>query len=85
MKEASLADYPRANRKFRFSFKTAAQGANIGYVYATLTWGFTLSDPARGTIDNENAAANSSPSGTFGAAVKSFNEFFKNPGSSSAP
>lgn len=85
LKEASLWDFPGSGGKRRFSFETAAQSVDTGYVYATLRWGFTISDPANGTITNENAKAYDFPSGTFGAAVKSFNEFYKNPGASTAP
>ena len=85
VKEASLGDYPGWSSNCRFSFETAAKGADTGYIYATLTWGFTISDASKGTVDTEHADAHRSPSATFGAAVKSFNEFFKNPGSSTAP
>jgi hypothetical protein len=85
VKEASLWDYPGSWGNRRFSFETAAKGADTGYVYATLTWGFTISDAAKGKVDTEHADANRSPSATFGAAVKAFNEFYKNPGSSKAP
>ena len=78
VKEASLYDYPGWVSKCRFSFETAAKGADTGYVYATLTWGFTVSDAAKGTVDKEHATANRGPSATFGAAVKAFNEFYKN-------
>ena len=86
--EASLYDYPGSSGKREFSFETAAkatQGANAGYVYATLTWGFTLSDPAKGKVEKEHADAHILQSATFNAAVKSFNEFYKNPGASTAP
>jgi hypothetical protein len=85
VKEASLWDYPGWSSKCRFSFETAAKGADTGYVYATLTWGFTISDAAKGTVEKEHADPHRGPSATFGAAVKAFNEFFKNPGSSTAP
>jgi hypothetical protein len=85
VKEASLWDYPGWSSKCRYSFETAAKAADTGYVYATLTWGFTISDGAKGTVENEHATAHLIPSGTFGAAVKAFDEFFRNPGSSKAP
>jgi hypothetical protein len=85
VKEASLWDYPQSSGNRRFSFETAAKGTDTGYVYATLTWGFTISDAAKGTVEKEHANAHRSQSATYGAAVKSFNEFFKNPGSSKAP
>ena len=46
---------------------------------------FTIRDASKGKVESEHAAVNDFPTGTFGAAVKSFNEFYKNPGSSKAP
>jgi hypothetical protein len=69
----------------RFTFETAAKASDTGYVYATLNWGFTLSDAAKGKVEREHATASRSPSATFGVALSNFNEFFKNPGSSKAP
>lgn len=86
VKEASLWDFPGdtgGGTEGEYHFETAAKAADTGYVYATLTWGFTTT--ATGKVNKEYASANRSPSATFGAAVKSFNEFFKNPGSSTAP
>jgi hypothetical protein len=83
--EASLWDFPGSSGKRRFSFETAAKAADTGYIYATLRWGFTLSDPAKGTVEKENASASAFQSSTFNAAVTAFDEFYKNPGSSKAP
>lgn len=83
--EASLWDYPGWSQKCRFSFETAAKAADTGYVYATLTWGFTISDPAKGTVTGEHASANYAQSATFNAALTAFNEHYKNPGASTAP
>ncbi len=83
--EASLWDYPGWSNKCRFSFETAAKAVDTGYIYATLTWGFTISDPAKGTVTAEHASANYVQSSTFNAAVKAFDEFYKNPGASTAP
>jgi hypothetical protein len=85
IKEASLGDYPGSGSKIRFSFETAAKDSNTGYVFATLTWGFTISDPAKGKVENEHATANDLQSTTFNAAVTAFDEFIQNPGSSKAP
>jgi hypothetical protein len=82
---ASLWDYPGSTQKRRFTFETAAKAVDTGYVYATLRWGFTISDPAKGTVDNEHAKAYRGPSATFGAAVQAFNDFYKNPGTAGAP
>jgi hypothetical protein len=83
--EASLWDFPGSFSKRRFSFETAAKAADHGYIYATFRWGFTISDGAKGTIDHERGSAQRGPSATFLAAVKQFNEYTKNPGSSTAP
>lgn len=83
--EASLWDYPGSSGKRRFTFETAAKATDTGYVYATLSWGFTISDPAKGTVTSEHASANYVQSATFNSALKAFNEFYKNPGASTAP
>lgn len=83
--EASLWDYPGSSGKRKFTFETAAKATDTGYIYATLTWGFTISDPAKGTVIDEHAAVNYVQSSTFNAAVKAFDEFYKNPGASTAP
>ncbi len=85
IQEASLWDYPGGRKNVKFSFETAAKAADTGYVYAMLKWGFTIKDAATGKVKNEYAKGHRSPSKTFSAAVKEFNEFYKNPGSSKAP
>jgi Domain of unknown function (DUF4157) len=86
--ETSLWDFPGSTGKMRFSFETAAKstsGTNAGYTYAALLWGFTLSDPPTGKIDNEYSSATRGSSATFNAAVNTFNKFFNNPGTATAP
>lgn len=85
IKSASLWDYPGANAEVGFKFETAAKSAATGYVYATLSWGFTISDAAKGTISGEYAKSNHVQSATFNAALKKFDEFYKNPGAATAP
>jgi hypothetical protein len=82
---ASLWDSPGSSSNRRFSFETSAKAADTGYIYAAVRWGFTISDASKGKIESEYANAHRGPSATFGAAVKSFNEFYKNPGASTAP
>jgi hypothetical protein len=82
---ASLWDNPNWGMQGRFSFETAAKATDTGYHYATLTWGFTVSDPAKGVVDKEYADAHRAPSMTFHAAVAEFNKAYKNPGSATAP
>jgi len=85
IKEASLWDFPGSGGKRRFSFETAAKAVDTGYIYATLTWGFTISDPAKGEITGQHADAHFVQSSTFNAAVDAFDKFYKNPGASTAP
>jgi hypothetical protein len=85
IKEASLRDFPGSRRNTRFSLETAAVAPASGYVYATLTWGFTIKDAKNGFVDEEHAEVNDFPTATFNAALKKFNEFYKNPGTSKAP
>lgn len=82
--EASLWDFPGSSGKRRFSFETVARSTSRGYVYATLKWGFTVSDPAKGKVTSERADANAFKSSTFTAAETAFDEFYQNPGSSKA-
>ena len=83
--EASLYDYPGWSRNSRYSFQTAAKASDTDYIYASIHWGFTISDASKGKVEKEHADVHLLPSATFGAAVKAFNEFYKNPGASTAP
>ncbi|MBR0713547.1 DUF4157 domain-containing protein [Bradyrhizobium liaoningense] len=83
--EASLRDWPGTTIRSRFSFETAAKAPDTGYVYAALRWGFTLSDPAKGLVENEHATARALASPTMGAAVSAFDDFYQNPGTAKAP
>lgn len=86
VQEASLWDFPGdtgGGTEGEYHFETAAKGADTGYIYATLTWGFTTT--STGKVEKEYATANRGPSATFLTAVNAFNEFFRNPGSSNAP
>jgi hypothetical protein len=85
VKEASLWDYPGANAKMKFTFETVAMGVDKSYPYGAAHWGFTLTDPAKGTVANEHSKAEDYPSATFGAAKKAFDVFYKNPGTPDAP
>ncbi|HVR51579.1 MAG TPA: DUF4157 domain-containing protein, partial [Pseudorhodoferax sp.] len=85
VQEASLWDYPSANAKMKFTFETVAMGADKAYPYGAVQWGFTLTDPAKGTVANEFSKATDFPSATVGAAKKAFDVFYKNPGTANAP
>lgn len=83
--QASLWDFPGANRKVKFTFETVAMGVDKSYPYGAVHWGFTLTDPAKGTVANEFSRATDFPSATVGAAKKAFDVFYKNPGTPDAP
>ena len=85
VREASLWDYPGSSGKRRFSFETVAKAADTGHVYGTVMWGFTISDPANGTVDKERAVGRNVTLLTTDKAIDKFNEFYRNPGASTAP
>ncbi len=85
IREASLWDYPGANLNIRFSFETIAKAADTGHVYGTVMWGFTISDAAKGKVEKERAVGRNVTLATTDKAIEKFNEFFKNPGASTAP
>ena len=83
--EASHWDYPRSYGNRRFSFETAAKASDVGYIYATIRWGFTVVGASLGMVEYEHASVQNGPSATFKAAVNKFHEFYGNPGASTAP
>ena len=83
--EASIWDYPGSNAKKRFSFETVAKDSIGGHVYGTVMWGFTISDPAKGTVDHERAVGRDVTLKSTDIAIEKFNEFYRNRGSSKAP
>jgi hypothetical protein len=85
VKDASLWDFPSWNANATYSFETVAAAADTGHTYGSLKWGFKISDVAKGTISDERASAADTESATSAEALKIFNEFYKNPGSSKAP
>jgi hypothetical protein len=85
IREASLWDYPGWTRKMRWSFETVAKAVDTGHVYGAVKWGFTLSDPAAGTITGERSSGHNTQSATAEAALRKFHEYYRNPGSANAP
>jgi hypothetical protein len=84
--EASLWDYPGSSGpKARFSFETVAKAADTGHVFGTVMWGFTISDVAKGTVEKERAVGRNVTLATTDKAIEKFNEFYRNPGASTAP
>lgn len=84
IKSASLWDFPGGGSG-PFSFETTARGADTGYDYASLKWGFTITDEAKGKVEHEHADAQRGPSPTFREAIRQFDKAYKNPGASTAP
>ena len=85
IKEASLWDYPGSSGNRRFSFETVAKATDTGHVYGTVMWGFTISNAAKGKVEKERAVGRNVTLLTTDKAIEKFNEFYKNPGASTAP
>jgi hypothetical protein len=83
--EASLWDYPGWDRNMRFSFETVAKADDTGFVYGSVAWGFSISDAAKGIVDNEYANGRDVTTQTTDEALKRFDEYMRNPGASTAP
>lgn len=83
--EASLWDYPGWSKNCRFSFETVAKAVDTGEIYGTVQWGFTISDAAKGTVDTEYSKGRGAPTATTRQALKNLNEYYGNPGASTAP
>jgi hypothetical protein len=83
--EASLWDYPGWSKNCRFSFETVAKAVDTGEIYGTVQWGFTISDAAKGVVDNEYERGRGAPTATTRQALKNLNEYYGNPGASTAP
>lgn len=83
--EAILGDAVRSKFNDRFTFETVAKSPINGHEYGSLQWGFTVTDPANGKVENEHAKARRTPSKTYFAAVREFDKFYRNPGSPTAP
>jgi hypothetical protein len=83
--EASLWDYPGSRGKRRFSFETVAKATDTQHVYGTVVWGFTISDAAKGTVEKERAVGRDVSLLTTDKAIEKFNEFYRNPGATTAP
>lgn len=83
--EASLGDYPGWSQNCRFSFETVAKASDTGHVYGTVMWGFTISDGAKGKVEKERAVGRNVTLATTDKAIEKFDQFYRNPGASTAP
>lgn len=83
---AVLVDKPGGPPPGRFLFVTSAKAADTGYWYGTVLWGFELFlDKGVEKIKGEYHSFRSFPGETTIAALKEFDEFYQNPGTSKAP
>lgn len=85
IEHASLFDFPGASFNSRFTFETVATDSDTGYHYSAVKWGFDVIDAAKGVVGREHSSALDAPTKTFHAALKTFNEFYRNPGTKRAP
>jgi hypothetical protein len=83
--EASLADYPGWNQNSEFSFETVAKAPDTGHIYGTVMWGFAITDASKGKFEKERAVGRNVTLKTTDKAIEAFNEFYRNPGASTAP
>jgi hypothetical protein len=79
---ASLWDYPGSHGNRKFQFETTARDAHGGHVYGTVKWTFTITG---GALSNEKVTYHDSASSNYYAALRAFNTYYRNPGSSAAP
>jgi hypothetical protein len=83
-----LGDSPGTPLAIDFRFVTAAKAADRNFSYGTVLWGFkTNVDPKTSltTINDEYHSFREFEGETVQAALKAFDEFYQNPGSSTAP
>ena len=64
---------------------TVAKAADTGEVYGTVQWGFTIADAAKGKITNEYERGRGAPTPTTREALHNLDEYYGNPGASTAP
>jgi hypothetical protein len=88
--EASLWDFPGTNPaaggpNARFNFETVAKATDTNHIFGTVFWGFTVSDASKGKVEAEHAYGRNVTTRNTDEAIKKFNEYFKNKGSSTAP
>jgi hypothetical protein len=85
IQDASLWDWPASSGRIRFSFETQAKATDTGHYYGSVAWGFTVQDPAKKTLSNEWAYGRNVTLQTTDEALRLFNEYYRNPGATTAP
>lgn len=84
---AILDDHPSTGIPLRWNFVTSAKAADTGTWYGTVLWGMEAFLDKKGIlkIKNEYHRFRTYRGETTDAALEKFNEFYRNPGSSTAP
>jgi hypothetical protein len=84
---AVLDDHPGFSGPLKFNFVTSAKAADTGTWYGTVLWGFeTFLDKAGvAKIKNEYRSFRTWRGETTDEALRVFDEFYQNPGSTTAP
>lgn len=83
--DASLWDFPGSSGNRRFSFETVAKATDTGHVYGSVFWGFTIKDASKGEVTDELAYGRNVTLATTDEALRRFNEYYRNPGATTAP
>jgi hypothetical protein len=83
--DASLWDFPGSSGNRRFSFETVAKATDTGHSYGSVFWGFTIKDASKGEVTDELAYGRNVTLATTDEALRRFNEYYRNPGASTAP
>lgn len=86
VKAATLEDAPASAGARKFSFVTSAKASDTGTWYGTVLWGFeTYLDKEVTKIKGEYYSFQEGHKATTDEALKKFDEYYKNPGASTAP
>jgi hypothetical protein len=86
VKAATLEDAPASAGARKFSFVTSAKASDTGTWYGTVLWGFeTYLDKGVAKIKGEYHSFEEGHKATTDEALKKFDEYYKNPGASTAP
>lgn len=83
--QASLWDFPGSSGNRRFSFETVAKATDTGHIYGSVFWGFTIKDASKGEVTDELAYGRNVTLATTDEALRRFNEYYRNPGATTAP
>ncbi len=86
-KDAILNDAPGVNAPLQFKLVSSVKAGDTGTWYGTVLWGFEVFTDAKGfnRIKGEYHQFRAARGATTDAAINEFNEYYKNPGASTAP